>query len=74
SLEDAARVVVLRSRALRKVSGGGMLSVGVGAERAAELIEADGRLSLAAVNGPSSVVLSGDTEALAAVVERCERE
>ncbi|WP_341846058.1 acyltransferase domain-containing protein, partial [Streptomyces rubellomurinus] len=31
SLEDAARVVVLRSRALRKVSGGGMLSVGVGA-------------------------------------------
>ncbi|WP_052707804.1 acyltransferase domain-containing protein [Streptomyces rubellomurinus] len=74
SLEDAARVVVLRSRALRQVSGGGMLSVGVGVERAAELVEADGRLSLAAVNGPSSVVLSGDTEALAAVVERCERE
>ncbi|KJS51283.1 hypothetical protein VM98_38015, partial [Streptomyces rubellomurinus subsp. indigoferus] len=40
SLEDAARVVVVRSRALRQVSGGGMLSVGVGAERAAELVEA----------------------------------
>ncbi|MFE2723440.1 type I polyketide synthase, partial [Kitasatospora sp. NPDC059327] len=54
SLADAARVVVERSRALREVSsvGGGMLSVGVGAERAAELVSGDGRLSLAAVNGP----------------------
>ncbi|MFE2110470.1 beta-ketoacyl synthase N-terminal-like domain-containing protein, partial [Kitasatospora sp. NPDC059463] len=74
SLEDAVRVVVRRSQALRGVTGGGMLSVGVGAERAAELVADDERLSLAAVNGPSSVVLSGDVEALAAVVERCERE
>ncbi|MFB7470220.1 SDR family NAD(P)-dependent oxidoreductase [Kitasatospora sp. NPDC056184] len=74
SLEDAVRVVVLRSRALRGVTGGGMLSVGVGAERAAELVAEDGRLSLAAVNGPSSVVLSGEIEALSAVVERCERD
>ncbi|MER5356496.1 SDR family NAD(P)-dependent oxidoreductase, partial [Kitasatospora sp. NPDC002551] len=74
SLEDAVRVVVLRSRALRGVTGGGMLSVGLGAERAAELVAGDERLSLAAVNGPSSVVLSGDTGALAAVVEGCERE
>ncbi|MER5356559.1 type I polyketide synthase, partial [Kitasatospora sp. NPDC002551] len=74
SLEDAVRVVVLRSQALRGVTGGGMLSVGLGAERAAELVAEDERLSLAAVNGPSSVVLSGDVEALTAVVERCERE
>ncbi|MCC3773162.1 acyltransferase domain-containing protein, partial [Streptomyces sp. UNOC14_S4] len=76
SLEDAARVVVLRSRALRRVSsvGGGMLSVGMNAERAAELVADDRRLSLAAVNGPASVVLSGDVEALAAVVDVCEAE
>ncbi|MFE2110764.1 SDR family NAD(P)-dependent oxidoreductase, partial [Kitasatospora sp. NPDC059463] len=74
SLEDAVRVVVRRSQALRGVTGGGMLSVGVGADRAAELVADDERLSLAAVNGPSSVVLSGDVEALAAVVEQCERE
>ncbi|WP_380283481.1 type I polyketide synthase [Kitasatospora purpeofusca] len=74
SLEDAVRLVVSRSRALRGVTGGGMLSVGVDAERAAELVAEDGRLSLAAVNGPSSVVLSGEIEALTAVVERCERE
>ncbi|MCC3772648.1 SDR family NAD(P)-dependent oxidoreductase, partial [Streptomyces sp. UNOC14_S4] len=76
SLEDAARVVVLRSRALRRVSsvGGGMLSVGVSAERAAGLVADDERLSLAAVNGPASVVLSGDVEALAAVVDVCERD
>ncbi|MCC3771098.1 SDR family NAD(P)-dependent oxidoreductase, partial [Streptomyces sp. UNOC14_S4] len=76
SLEDAARVVVLRSQALRRVSsvGGGMLSVGVGAERAAGLVADDERLSLAAVNGPASVVLSGDVEALAVVVDACERD
>ncbi|MCC3770853.1 type I polyketide synthase, partial [Streptomyces sp. UNOC14_S4] len=76
SLEDAARVVVLRSRALRRVSsvGGGMLSVGVGAERAAELVAGDDELSLAAVNGPTSVVLSGSIEALSGVADACERD
>ncbi|MFE5526824.1 acyltransferase domain-containing protein [Embleya sp. NPDC056538] len=76
SLADAVRVVVLRSRALLGVasSGGGMVSVGVSADRARELVAEDDRLSLAAVNGPSSVVLSGDVEALAVVVAGCERD
>ncbi|MFE7489162.1 SDR family NAD(P)-dependent oxidoreductase, partial [Kitasatospora sp. NPDC057541] len=74
SLEDAVQLVVSRSRVLRGVTGGGMVSVGVGAERAAELVAEDGRLSLAAVNGPSSVVLSGEIEALSAVVADCERQ
>ncbi|GCE00988.1 polyketide synthase [Embleya hyalina] len=76
SLADAVRVVVLRSRALLGVasSGGGMVSVGVSADRARELVAGDDRLSLAAVNGPTSVVLSGDVDALAAVVEVCGRD
>ncbi|WP_327674476.1 type I polyketide synthase [Kitasatospora sp. NBC_00458] len=74
-LADAARIAVLRSRALRQVSavGGGMLSVGVTAERAAELVAGDARLSLAAVNGPTSVVLSGSVEALSVIAADCER-
>ncbi|MFI1585019.1 SDR family NAD(P)-dependent oxidoreductase [Embleya sp. NPDC020630] len=76
SLADAVRIVVFRSRALRGITaaGGGMVSVGVPVERAEELVAGTHGLSLAAVNGPRSVVLSGDREALAAVVDSCERE
>ncbi|HWO63726.1 MAG TPA: type I polyketide synthase, partial [Umezawaea sp.] len=64
SLEDGARVVALRSRALRALSGaGGMMSVAL---PAAEL-RLTGDLSLAAVNGPSSVVVSGDPAELVAL-------
>ncbi len=73
SLEDAARVVALRSRALTALAGrGGMVSVSVGVDELVRLLDGFGdSLSLAAVNGPSSVVLSGDTEALGALLERC---
>jgi acyl transferase domain-containing protein/thioesterase domain-containing protein/acyl carrier protein len=73
SLPDAARVVGLRARALRELAGhGGMLSVAVSADRAAALVsEWDGRLSIATINSPTSVVLSGDPEALDACAQRC---
>jgi acyl transferase domain-containing protein/NADPH:quinone reductase-like Zn-dependent oxidoreductase/NADP-dependent 3-hydroxy acid dehydrogenase YdfG/acyl carrier protein len=76
SLDDAARVVALRAKALGELAGkGGMLSVALGAEAAAERLGAwDGRISLAAVNGPSAVVLSGEPEALAALLEELEAE
>ncbi|MEN3614749.1 type I polyketide synthase [Plantactinospora sp. ZYX-F-223] len=66
SLTDGARVVALRSRLLCSLSGhGGMGSVAVPHDAVAERIRPWGeRLSLAAVNGPSSVVVSGDPEAL----------
>ncbi|MFC8042057.1 type I polyketide synthase [Nocardia sp. NPDC057353] len=63
SLEDGARVVALRSAALRSLSGSGtMLSV------AAPVSEHPG-VSVAAINGPDSVVLSGTIEALQQVVD-----
>ncbi|WP_374711188.1 SDR family NAD(P)-dependent oxidoreductase [Actinoplanes couchii] len=69
SLDDGARVVALRSRALVALAGGGgMVSVAVSAERARQLI-GDG-LSLAAVNGPASVVVSGTSAALDDLVDR----
>ncbi|MFE9374892.1 acyltransferase domain-containing protein, partial [Streptomyces sp. NPDC006711] len=67
SLEDAARVVTLRSQAIaRRLTGpGGMMSVSLPAEQVAERLRRwDGRLSVAAVNGAGSVAVSGDSDAL----------
>ncbi|MFE0020901.1 type I polyketide synthase [Amycolatopsis sp. NPDC059021] len=73
SLEDAARVVSLRSRALTALAGkGGMMSIAEPAGAVRERIAAWGeRLSLAAVNGPLSTVVSGDREALRELAESC---
>jgi acyl transferase domain-containing protein/acyl carrier protein len=67
SLEDAARVVVARSRALSSLSvQGSMVSVVMPAAAVGELLQRwDGKLSLAAVNGPAAAVVSGEPEALA---------
>lgn len=66
SLEDAARIVALRSRALTDLAGlGGMSAVAAPVAWVQERLERwSGRLSAAAVNGPASVVISGDDEAL----------
>ncbi|MGW7793598.1 type I polyketide synthase, partial [Streptomyces tricolor] len=67
SLEDGARVVALRAQAIAQaLSGrGGMMSVALPEARVRELIARyDGRVAVAAVNGASSVVVSGDADAL----------
>ena len=76
SLEDAARVVALRSRALRALSGrGGMVSVSLSqGELAGCLVRWGERLSLAAVNGPRSMVVSGESDALSELLAWCEVE
>nr|WP_318207417.1 SDR family NAD(P)-dependent oxidoreductase [Streptomyces sp. SJL17-1] len=64
SLEDAARVVALRSQAIGRVlsGAGGMASVALSeAEVRGLLVEG---VEVAAVNGPTSVVIAGDAEAL----------
>ncbi|MDM4723015.1 SDR family NAD(P)-dependent oxidoreductase [Micromonospora sp. WMMA1363] len=67
SLEDAARVVALRSRAIAvALSGrGGMVSVALSEDEAAARLRpwAD-QVEVAAVNSPSSVVVAGDARAL----------
>jgi acyl transferase domain-containing protein/NADPH:quinone reductase-like Zn-dependent oxidoreductase/acyl carrier protein len=75
SLEEGAKVVALRSRALRKLSGGGaMASLGTGAEEAARLAAGHGpEVVVAAVNGPSSTVVSGPPDQVAAVVAAGEK-
>ncbi|MEH0434506.1 SDR family NAD(P)-dependent oxidoreductase [Streptomyces scabiei] len=66
SLEDGARIVALRSRILTTlVDRGAMLFVALPDDRVRERMAPwDGRLSVAAVNGPAAVTVSGDPEAL----------
>ncbi|MDT0544767.1 type I polyketide synthase [Streptomyces sp. DSM 41529] len=76
SVEDAARVVALRSQALPELSGrGGMASVALPVQQVGKHLEGwDGRLGVAAVNGPSSTVVSGDADALEELLETCEAD
>ncbi|UYQ66233.1 type I polyketide synthase [Streptomyces peucetius] len=77
SLEDGARVVALRSRLVReRLAGlGGMVSVGLPVEQVEELLlPFEGRVSVAAVNGPAAVVIAGEPGALDEIVAGCERE
>ncbi|OBB64460.1 type I polyketide synthase [Mycobacterium sp. 852014-50255_SCH5639931] len=73
SLRDAARVVTLRSKLLRSLAhSGGMLSIACSTERARELLAPYGnRVSIAAVNGRSAVVVSGEVAALDELVGFC---
>ncbi|MFI6345297.1 type I polyketide synthase [Streptomyces sp. NPDC050560] len=73
-LDDGARVVALRSRAIgAELSGKGtMVSVAAPVEEVERRLAAwGGRASVAAVNGPASVVVSGELGALRELVESC---
>ncbi|MFD9460101.1 SDR family NAD(P)-dependent oxidoreductase [Streptomyces sp. NPDC060027] len=74
SLRDAARVVALRSAELLHLSGqGGMASLALDAEAVTGMLHRfGGRLSIAAVNGPDSVVVAGDVGALEELADLCE--
>ncbi|MEU3877285.1 type I polyketide synthase [Streptomyces sp. NPDC029704] len=77
SLDDAAKVVALRSRAIaRDLSGhGGMMSVAAPADAVRERLAAWGdKLSVAAVNGPATVVVSGENTALDELLAACEED
>ncbi|WP_063607483.1 type I polyketide synthase [Streptomyces katrae] len=77
SLDDAARVVALRSQAIAKdlAGRGGMASVALSADEAvARLVPWADRVEIAAVNGPSSVVIAGDAEALDEALEALSGE
>ncbi|MFG2562905.1 SDR family NAD(P)-dependent oxidoreductase [Streptomyces sp. NPDC048496] len=77
SLDDAARVVALRSQAIAAAMAGqgGMASVTASPERLLPLLERwGGRISVAAVNGPSSMTVSGAPDALDALLTLCADE
>ncbi len=76
SLEDAALIIAERGKAMAKIAGeGGMLSVSLSPEQLTPYTEPLGeRVSLAAINGPASLVLSGDPEALDEIQASCESD
>nr|QEO74740.1 short-chain dehydrogenase/reductase SDR [uncultured bacterium] len=73
SVEDGARVVCLRSKAITALAGtGGMVSVALPEESAAELAARWG-VHVAAVNGPATVV-AGEPGKLEELLAACEEE
>ncbi|WP_437568146.1 SDR family NAD(P)-dependent oxidoreductase [Sorangium sp. So ce542] len=74
-LEEAVRIVHHRGRIMQRATGlGRMVSVQTSPEQAARALEGhEGRLSIAAVNDPGSVVLSGEAAALDEVVAELRR-
>ena len=71
SLQDAARVVALRSRLLLKLVGrGAIVSVALGLDELRPRLERWGdRITVSAVNGPSSVGVAGEPEVLAELLQ-----
>ncbi|MEV4315704.1 SDR family NAD(P)-dependent oxidoreductase [Actinocrispum sp. NPDC049592] len=73
TLDEAALVVARRSLALRVLAGqGGMASIGLPAGRVRTMTSTmDGRVSIAAHNGPNATTVSGEPDAVAELVRRC---
>ncbi|HWD97874.1 MAG TPA: type I polyketide synthase [Bryobacteraceae bacterium] len=76
SLEDAIRVSYHRSRLQQTTAGAGaMLAVGLTGNEASKWLEPyDGRISIAAVNSPSSTTISGDPAAIENLSARLSAE
>ncbi|MGW8995822.1 SDR family NAD(P)-dependent oxidoreductase, partial [Streptomyces zhihengii] len=72
-LDDAARVVALRSQAIAARAGdGGMAAVALGAAELRPLIDGlRGHVYVATVNGPASTTVAADAEALDELLAAC---
>ncbi|MFI8828439.1 type I polyketide synthase [Streptomyces sp. NPDC053431] len=76
SLRDGARITAARNTALCSLAGkGAMASVLAGQDEVlARIARYEGRLSVAAANGPSACVVSGDPDAVDAFVAACDED
>ncbi|MEH2223928.1 aminotransferase class III-fold pyridoxal phosphate-dependent enzyme [Nostoc sp.] len=72
TLEDALMLVATRGRLMWELPTGAMLSVRLPAKEVEPRLSAE--LAIAAINGPSLCVVSGPTEAIAALQKQLESE
>ncbi|MFF7634711.1 SDR family NAD(P)-dependent oxidoreductase [Kitasatospora sp. NPDC008050] len=77
TLDDAARIVTLRSKAIATdlAGTGTMASIPLPATQVEPLLtEHDGNVSIAAINGPTSTVIAGTATAVHTVVDHCKKQ
>lgn len=75
SLEDSAKVIALRSRAVRALVGNGAMAVlAQGEERVRDRLSEFGDLHVAVVNSPGTTVVGGDHAAVDRIVAAYEAE
>ncbi|MFD3746318.1 type I polyketide synthase [Nocardia sp. NPDC058633] len=71
SLTDACTLVAARGRLMQSAPEGGvMIAVAADAESVADLVRRHDDVSIAAVNGPASVVVSGAADSVNAIAEQ----
>jgi acyl transferase domain-containing protein/acyl carrier protein len=76
SLEDGARLIALRARLMQSLPSGGLMAAVFAPEpRVAAALDAyRDRVTVAALNGPENIVISGDEPAVREVLARFESE
>ncbi|NET68996.1 MAG: SDR family NAD(P)-dependent oxidoreductase [Moorea sp. SIO1G6] len=74
SLETGLKLIAARGKLMQQLSARGvMVSVMASEEQVRSLISPDAeKVSIAAINGPESIVISGDSEAIAAICSKLE--
>ncbi len=74
TLDDAARIAALRSQALTTLAGtGGMISLSLSEDNTTTLLQPwTDHIWIAALNGPTTTIVAGDTTALDALLHHCE--
>ncbi|NEQ40369.1 MAG: SDR family NAD(P)-dependent oxidoreductase [Okeania sp. SIO3I5] len=74
SLEDGLKLIAMRGKLMQKLpSGGEMVSLLASESQVTEAIgEYSSQVTIAAINGPESIVISGESEAIVSVCSKLE--
>ena len=74
SLEDGLKLIAMRGRLMQQLpSGGEMVSLLASESQVIEAIgEYSSQVTIAAINGPESIVISGESEAIATICSKLE--